>query len=256
MFMPRPRVRIRYRKFDDLRFVGHQDLVRAWDRWLRRADVRPALTEGFHPRPRLNFPSALPVGIAGENEVLELELIDDVEPSALAAALAGHAPPGLEIVSIERMGDGVRFSQPAGAVYEADLPAERVDDVRRRIDAWNAATDPAERSPATILGLEISAAGTLRMELRLGEAGAVRPRDLLAKLELSDLETAAGVRLVRTRVDLHAHDAPTESHPQASPECASASTSGPPPITNSHSGDSFAAADVASAVFDSTSETT
>jgi len=61
--MTRTRVRIRYRKLDDLRWLGHQDLVRVWERLLRRADVRPAHREGFHKRPKMNFPSALAVGI-------------------------------------------------------------------------------------------------------------------------------------------------------------------------------------------------
>ena len=71
----------------------------------------------------------------------------------------------------------------------ADAPA--VDD---------ACSTSIEPLPATVRGLEL-VDGTLRMDLRLGEAGAVRPRELLATLGLADLETT-GSQIVRTRVEV------------------------------------------------------
>ena len=66
--MIRQRARIRFRKEGDLRLIGHRDLVRAVERTLRRAGVQLSMSEGFHPKARLNFPSALSVGITGEDE--------------------------------------------------------------------------------------------------------------------------------------------------------------------------------------------
>ena len=275
--MVRTRVRIRFRKEHDLRLLGHQDLLRAWERWLRRADVRPAQTEGFHKRPRMNYPSALAVGICGLDEVVELELEQDREPDSIAAALTAHAPVGLSIVSIERMPAGARFSQPAAAEYEIRLPDDAIASVGTRIeslrrtpyspqepsaqdamahdaarestsitapssesaplaapspaqlapavatttvpaapaasDAANLAAAPSdvaatadepspdsERLPASVQTLEL-VDGVLRMRLKLGEAKAVRPRELLTSLGLSDLEHR-GAQLVRTRVEV------------------------------------------------------
>lgn len=242
--MVRTRVRIRFRKEHDLRLLGHQDLLRAWERWLRRADVRPAQTEGFHKRPRMNYPSALAVGICGLDEVVELELEQDREPDSIAAALTAHAPVGLSIVSIERMPAGARFSQPAAAEYEIRLPDDALASVGARIESLrrteHSAIEPAshdaaqeltsltapspesaapcaaatsdvaataddltpstERLPASVQALEL-VDGVLRMRLKLGEAKAVRPRELLTSLGLSDLEHR-GARLVRTRVEV------------------------------------------------------
>ena len=204
--MVRNRVRIRYRKDGDLRWLGHQDLVRAWDRLLRRADVQPAMSEGFHKRPRINFPSALAVGIEGLDEVVELELRGERDPAELSAALAAHAPPGLSIVAIEPMAEGARFSQPAAAEYEIRLPADRVAAVRESVDRLRQSTGEAEPLPASVRGLEV-AGDVLRMSLVLGEAKAVRPRDLLMRLGLGDLE-ATGAPLVRTRVEVAGEAAP------------------------------------------------
>jgi radical SAM-linked protein len=221
--MIRNRVRIRYRKDGDLRWLGHQDLVRAWDRLLRRADVQPAMSEGFHKRPRINFPSALAVGIEGLDEVVELELQGASSPAELSAALAAHAPPGLTIVAVEPLAEGARFSQPAAADYEIRLPAERVAAVRESVERLRQATDENERLPATVRGLDV-VGDVLRMSLVLGEAKAVRPRELLARLGLGDLE-ATGAPLVRTRVEVAAGspsqpDAATlrDAHPAATKE--------------------------------------
>ncbi|MBA4016547.1 MAG: hypothetical protein C0483_05110 [Pirellula sp.] len=248
--MVRPRVRIRFRKELDLRFLGHHDLLRTWERLLRRAEVRPAHTEGFHQRPRVNYPSALAVGVCGLDEVIEMELEHDLEPVDLASALGAQAPEGLSIVSVERMPAGTRFSQPRAAEYDIRVPDDRLSAVRARLESWRdaAATEasvasdapaqestsaaapstvesstaasqndaPAaeappvvaatvekpcpERLPATVQSLDL-VDGVLRMRLKLGEAGAVRPRELLAWLGLSDLETT-GSLLVRTRVEV------------------------------------------------------
>jgi hypothetical protein len=229
--MARTRVRIRFSKQDDLRFLGHHDLVRVWERLLRRADVRPAMSEGFSKRPRMNFPSALAVGIGGLSEVFELELEHDRDPDDLARTLNAFAPPGLSIVAVERMPEGARFSQPAAAEYELPVPADRLAAVQAEIERRRAATsgphtadvapiadasptndaappsapapiasDAVEPFPASVRDLEL-VDGTLRMKLRLGEAGAVRPRELLATLGLGDLETT-GAQIVRTRVEV------------------------------------------------------
>ena len=83
---------------------------------------------------------------------------------------------------------------------------------RRKIRLWPATSLPVEALtvtpeasaveplPPTVQGLEV-VDDVLRMSLRLGEAGAVRPRDLLARLGLGDLE-ASGLPLVRTRVEV------------------------------------------------------
>ena len=93
--MERHRIRIRFRKEDDLRLISHRDLVRTWERLLRRAGLRLSMTEGFHPKPRMNFPSALALGIAGHDELLELELAEPLSADELRGRLVGQLPPGM-----------------------------------------------------------------------------------------------------------------------------------------------------------------
>src|SRR5438270_5642800 len=71
------KVRIRFRKDGDLRLVSHHDLMRCFERMLRRAALPMRNTSGFHPKPRLVFALSLPLGVIGRDEVAELELEQD-----------------------------------------------------------------------------------------------------------------------------------------------------------------------------------
>ena len=58
----RVRYRIRFAKSGLLRWTSHRDLARLWERLVRRAALKLSMTEGFHPKPRIGFPSALALG--------------------------------------------------------------------------------------------------------------------------------------------------------------------------------------------------
>ena len=97
------RVRIRFGKFGALRYVGHLDLATTWERTLRRADVPLEYTQGFNPRPRLQFAAALPLGLTSEWEYLDVWLtarLEDGFPQAWVARLQEKAPEGLRIYTL------------------------------------------------------------------------------------------------------------------------------------------------------------
>ena len=144
--MVRQRVRIRFTKQDDLRWLSHRDLVRAWERLLRRAEVPLGMTEGFHPKPRMNFPSALAVGIAGLNELVEIELSAPWSAEQLREALAPHLPPGLSVEKVEVMPPEHGKAQAVEVEFQAILPPERQSAAAERVE-WLASaavvSDPA-----------------------------------------------------------------------------------------------------------------
>ena len=63
------RVRLRFAKRGDLRLVSHHDVVRAFERMLRRAELPVAHSQGFNPRPKVVFPLSLALGIEGRREI-------------------------------------------------------------------------------------------------------------------------------------------------------------------------------------------
>jgi radical SAM-linked protein len=207
--MVRPRVRIRFAKLSALRLIGHRDLMRCLERLFRRAGLALAMSQGYHPKPQMTFPSALAVGIEGRDEVMEVELTESPEADALLARLRPQAPAGLEIVSAEILPPGSRKARVRSAVYQIAVgPSRRAaleESVGRLLaaDCWPARR-PRRATPidlrASLLALSLS--GDV-LEMRLGTSGdgSAGPRDVLAALGLEDLEPQ-GARLARTAVEL------------------------------------------------------
>ncbi len=71
--MNRFRYRILFSKTEAMRFTGHLDLFRAWERLLRRARMPLAYSSGFHPHPKIQIGAALPLGVTGDNELADVE---------------------------------------------------------------------------------------------------------------------------------------------------------------------------------------
>lgn len=94
-------MRLRFQKTGALRFISHHDLMRLFERAVRRADIPIGMSQGFNPRPKMSFPMALALGAEGVDEVVELELSRWVAPSRLQENLQAQLPPGLVIISVE-----------------------------------------------------------------------------------------------------------------------------------------------------------
>jgi radical SAM-linked protein len=96
------RLRITFSKTGSLRYTGHIDLQTVWERTARRAGLSLAYTQGFHPGPKLQIASALPLGYAGRAEIVDLWLNTDPGDFAeVQKRLQEGSPPGLTILSLE-----------------------------------------------------------------------------------------------------------------------------------------------------------
>jgi len=207
--MVRLRVRIRFCKQDNLRLIGHRDLMRCFERLFRRASVPLGMSQGFHPKPRMTFPLPLAVGIEGADEVMELELAESMRAEDLLARLKSQAPRGLLPLSAEILVPGAKKARACSASYEAPIPPPLDVGLGRRIDRLLAQstctiTRPHGRAPVDLRPMleELSfRRGVLLMRLKIRQEGGVGPRDVLAALGLEDLESR-GVRLTRTAVEL------------------------------------------------------
>jgi radical SAM family uncharacterized protein/radical SAM-linked protein len=98
------RWRLKYGKTGAVALLGHLDLIRELPRVVRRAGVRTAYSEGFHPKPDMSFAPALSLGAASVGEYVDLKLIDAPEPDVLVERLNKAAPPGLEFYAAARLG--------------------------------------------------------------------------------------------------------------------------------------------------------
>jgi len=86
------KLRIKYQKSGDLKFLSHLDLVRAFERGLRRAQLPLSLTEGFSPHPKISFGPPLPVGVSSEAEYVDAILDKKSDLQEIASLLGNSFP--------------------------------------------------------------------------------------------------------------------------------------------------------------------
>ena len=97
------RIRITFAKTEAMRYTGHLDLQRAWERTFRRARLPLAYSQGFHPQARLNLACALPLGFTSQCELLDAWLETSLQMNDILSALVRAAPPGIEITHLEEI---------------------------------------------------------------------------------------------------------------------------------------------------------
>jgi radical SAM-linked protein len=210
----RHRLRFRFAKTGDIRLISHRDLLRAMERLFRRANLPLGMSQGFRPKPRMTFPSALAVGIAGLDEVMELELAEVLPADEVLARLQQTSPPGLGFKSAEVVPPGSKTTQACRAIFEIGLPTERIQaasEAAARFLSQTAVACRREDKDRTIdlrpLVEDITVTGdVVRLTLKVAQEGAARPREVLEALGLADLESA-GFVLTRTGVELAARPA-------------------------------------------------
>ncbi|MDO4584801.1 MAG: TIGR03936 family radical SAM-associated protein [Planctomycetia bacterium] len=207
------RFRIRFSKTGDLRFIGHRDLMESFFRLLRRASIQPAYSQGFHPKPKVSFPAALPLGVVGENEVLEMEMPDvgeGLEAETIRSRLQKYTIPFLDFLSVERIPEGGKKGKVLSFTYQIFVPLERRRMLAERMDWLSAQTshlfqrvgrEKTVDLKKSLLALRWEAEGRLEFQLRGDLNDGCGPRDILSVLDLADLETCGSV-LVRKNVHI------------------------------------------------------
>ena len=203
------KIRIRFQKAGDLRFLSHHDLMRLMERMLRRADIPFAVTEGFHPKPKMMFPSALALGIVGREEVVEIELRQPMAAEEVSRRLRNHLHPGLEILSVQEIPKRLR-GRACQATYLLPVDIQARTGLEQQISkllqasSWLVERQRPQRKLVDIrpqiVDLSLTDEG-LYITLRLSSDGSARPEEVLEALGLSGLLTQGSV-LERTRLVL------------------------------------------------------
>ena len=92
------RIKIRYTKGEAVKYISHRDLMRAFQRAARRAEIPVAYSQGFNPHMKISWGNALKVGATSEGEFAEIQLEKWIKPQELMERLNRQLPPGLEIL--------------------------------------------------------------------------------------------------------------------------------------------------------------
>jgi radical SAM-linked protein len=157
---PQQRLRMEFVVGERLKYISHLDLNRTWERTFRRAGLPLAYSQGFNPRPRFQIAAALPVGVSGQAEFLDVWLDEALETGEALRRLRPNLPAGLEVV----------------ALAEVDLREPSLQSQMRAADYW-----------ATVTSQEPAGAVRSRVEALLAAPTLLRQRHHKGRLRTYDL---------------------------------------------------------------------
>jgi radical SAM-linked protein len=199
------RLRVRFGRGEEIKYISHLDLMRFWERALRRAGLSLAYTEGFNPHPRISLAAPLSVGVTSEAELMDVFLTRWDSPQMFVNRLKDQLPEGVTLMGVLPVGlnipslqSQVRFAEyRIAAVSEGD---SAIPDVEQAINAlmasqelpWHHYRDTGVRHyDLRALVDDIWIVGstghiyTLGMRLRCDSRGTGRPEQIVKALGFS-----------------------------------------------------------------------
>jgi radical SAM family uncharacterized protein/radical SAM-linked protein len=97
------RIRVWFGKIGEMALVSHLDLVRLFDRVVRRAAIPISFTGGFHPGPRISIANALSLGATSSGEIVDFELTKVIDLETFKQQLSGQLPADLPVYRVEEI---------------------------------------------------------------------------------------------------------------------------------------------------------
>ncbi|MBQ6362175.1 MAG: DUF2344 domain-containing protein [Lachnospiraceae bacterium] len=135
------KIRIRFSKTGILRFIGHLDLMRTFQKAAARADLPLRFSEGFHPHPLMSFASPLSVGETSCGEYMDTELTASMAGTEILDRLNAALPEEIRCLSIRQLPDEEKKkNNNAMAIFGRADYAVRI---RPPYDELLSASDPA-----------------------------------------------------------------------------------------------------------------
>ncbi len=107
------RIRLRFAKFDSMKYIGHLDMLRYFQKAFRRASVPMKYSEGFNPHPVMSFAAPLGVGITSEGEYLDIETERDVDLDELVLNINKEMVDGVFVISARELGQNEKKAMAA-----------------------------------------------------------------------------------------------------------------------------------------------
>ena len=194
------RLRLRFCRGQEIKFISHLDMMRLWQRAFRRAEISLAYSQGFSPRPRLSLAVPLAVGITSQAELMDIFTAKSVSPHGFTAAISQQLPPGIKVLQVYQIPLTMPSlqSQVRYAEYKVELETEKEQkDIEAVLTSllsvkhlpWQHQRDTGTRSydlRALIDDLWLvdwhSGYCTIGMRLRCDSSGSGRPEQVSAAL--------------------------------------------------------------------------
>ncbi len=198
------RLRLRFLRGQELKYISHLDLMRLWERALRRGEIPLVYTEGYSPHPRISLAAPLSIGMTSEAELMDLTVDRSASAHSVMRGVRPQLPRGLDVFEIWHVPLTAPSlqSQLRYAEYRVEVAAEcSGDEMRVAVDSlmharelpWKHMRDTGPRlydlrALIDHVWLEVGDNVTfvLGMRLRCGPQGTGRPEQVTAALGVKE----------------------------------------------------------------------
>ena len=150
-------VRVRFSKHGKVRFVGHRDVARAFERAFRIVGLPLSFTLGFSPRPKVSFGLALSVGHESDAEYLDVELSEPIDLEGLPERSPRRSAGGIVVTGVAALADRAPALQEA--VTAVELAAGGDGAGRRSAGTARGGAPRGRRDGSTVLARDPHAQG-------------------------------------------------------------------------------------------------
>ena len=136
------KARIKFRKNGVMKFIGHLDIMRYFQKAIRRAEIPIAFTSGYSPHMIMSFANPLGVGLTSDGEYFDIELTESIASKEAVRRLNEQMVDGMEIVSFVQIPDDKKskgMSIVAGADYLSSVKNRSLpEDLAEKLEAFYA----------------------------------------------------------------------------------------------------------------------
>lgn len=202
------RYRINYQKNEGMRYTSNLDVHKMWERAFRRAKFPLVYSQGFHPQPKIQLASPLPLGFLSEYEIVDFIVDQEFDLETIRLTLTKSLPEGISVNSVLNLD----LKEPAlqTQVIASDYHVFLLEEVNKkfieqRIEiVMNATSIPRTRRGKSYdlrpliyeINSVISDPFHLQMVLSSKDGETGRPEEVLSELEIP-LELT---RIVRKKI--------------------------------------------------------
>ena len=136
------KARIKFCKNGVMKFIGHLDIMRYFQKAIRRAEIPIAFTSGYSPHMIMSFANPLGVGLTSDGEYFDIELTESIASKEAVRRLNEQMVDGIEIVSFVQIPDDKKskgMSIVAGADYLSSVKNGSLpEDLAEKLEAFYA----------------------------------------------------------------------------------------------------------------------
>ena len=104
------KARIKFRKYGSMKFIGHLDVMRFFQKVMRRADIPIAFSGGYSPHMIMSFAQPLGIGLTSDGEYLDIELTEPVDSKEAVTRMNAVSVEGIEILSMVQISEEKKAS--------------------------------------------------------------------------------------------------------------------------------------------------